>query len=537
MWKGIFAIGALIFLMGCIRPPVQEISCEEYCREQPHAMCTGHLEITGKYPDCSCTFECETRQCIGQGGEVPAGSNDAECCNGLDLIPPKSPGETDLHGYCTSECGNNLCDNMIESPHNCPSDCMHDGNKDIGESSTPTVKSEEDMPEEIQGPELEPAEFETEWPNFQGNAARTGFSNSNAPEGKNVIWSFGMLDFDPVWPIVSDRTVFFANENVFAVDLESGQEKWSYSADSSIFPRGISAGEEKIFVSWNSTEGEIESDGGLLYALNKETGNFLWKYKTEKGISHSIPLYSNGSVFVGDDSGRVYAVSADSGKLIWKRKLTGAEVIHSSPALDGNTLFIGTENDGARYNPSYLYALNTADGTTIWKFEIDVVPEKLNLIHATPSVLEGKVYFGSENGYFYALSAGDGELLWKKKLASTGMMPGVSASAALGYGKIFVGTWEGNLFALSQEDGSILWQKEFGVQGTDSSALVADRKVYFASGDGYFYCFKEDSGEVIWKETFEAVSPAIASGILIAQNAEGENTPKKSPAIVAISDR
>jgi len=34
-------------------------SCEEICKKRLHPMCVGHFEISGKYPNCYCRFQCE----------------------------------------------------------------------------------------------------------------------------------------------------------------------------------------------------------------------------------------------------------------------------------------------------------------------------------------------------------------------------------------------------------------------------------------------------------------------------------------------
>lgn len=36
-----------------------QLTCQEYCEQQPHIMCVGDWEISGAYPDCSCSFACE----------------------------------------------------------------------------------------------------------------------------------------------------------------------------------------------------------------------------------------------------------------------------------------------------------------------------------------------------------------------------------------------------------------------------------------------------------------------------------------------
>jgi hypothetical protein len=35
-------------------------SCYDWCMLQPRIMCVGHLEASGKYPDCECNFVCES---------------------------------------------------------------------------------------------------------------------------------------------------------------------------------------------------------------------------------------------------------------------------------------------------------------------------------------------------------------------------------------------------------------------------------------------------------------------------------------------
>jgi len=255
-----------------------------------------------------------------------------------------------------------------------------------------------------------------------------------------------------------------------------------------------------------------------------------------------LPLLADNKVFIGDDSGNVYALNADNGDLVWKKYLEDAGDIHSYPAYYDGAVFVGTEgSQRSNAMPSRMYALDAETGKELWRFEVDYIQGKLNLIHAAPAIADGVVYFGAENGYFYALSSKDGSLIWKQQIASGAEeLVGVSSAAAVGYGKVFVGTYEGKFFALDQKDGRAVWEYRFGKANADSAPVLADNKVYFGvgeGGDGYFYSFDAENGKVLWKEKLGGSSGALANGVLIVKNSLAEDSPNPTtPVFIAFSD-
>jgi len=62
-------------------------------------------------------------ECVEEGDSIPVIPNAPECCEGLELIPPTSPDIIGIMGYCTSNCGDGVCDSNIESDYNCYEDC------------------------------------------------------------------------------------------------------------------------------------------------------------------------------------------------------------------------------------------------------------------------------------------------------------------------------------------------------------------------------------------------------------------------------
>ncbi len=395
-----------------------------------------------------------------------------------------------------------------------------------------------------------PAFVFAQWPFFHADLARTGFSDSMAPSEPKIFWQITARDLKndgieefaggQITPVIKNGVVFVAGAYILALDLNTGKLLWKYKdINTDFYPSGaLAIDDERVFIAVNNTENLKTMNQGYIYSIEAKTGKFLWKSKLQSSISHSFPLVYENKVFIGDDSGRVYAINSKNGEIIWQKYLESAEVIHSSPAFSGGLIYIGTEGSSrSNRNPSYLYALNVQTGEVVWRYKIDFLEGKLNLIHGTPAVLNGKVYFGSENGYFYALSTQDGKLIWKKQIGfDKNNIVGVTAAPALGYEKVFVNTWSGKIFALSQDAGETIWEFSFSQSETNSAPVLADNKVYFGAND-YFYCLDAKSGKLLWKEKWGGFSAALADGILIIVNPLAMESFSQSGVILAIAEK
>lgn len=387
---------------------------------------------------------------------------------------------------------------------------------------------------------------QTDWPVFQGNSARTGYSDSRIPNEPKLFWQLSVKDLKERGidsreinrPIIYNNKVFVSASEVVGLELNTGSLLWQHK-EKNLYPSNIAAGNGKIFVIFNDSSLLKNTNQGFIYALDEKTGDFLWKYQTQKPISHSAPLFEGDKIFVGDDSGNLYALNSKTGELVW-RKFLDAEVIHSSPAFYKGMVFVGTEGTG-RSNalPSYLFALDAETGNVSWKFQVDFISEKVNLIHGTPAISDNVVYFGSENGYFYALAYDSGKLIWKKKIASGNkFLVGVSAPPALNTGKIFVTTWEGKLFSLDQSSGEILWQKIFDPSGQGGNAVaITGNGLVCITVNMKFSCLNTENGETVWKKQFFGGIPAAAAGLLVVSNMEiSDGSPDNVPVLLAFSD-
>ncbi len=170
----------------------------------------------------------------------------------------------------------------------------------------------------------------------------------------------------------------------------------------------------------------------------------IWSYPTGDAVSAS-PAVVNGVVYVGSWDGYFYALNATNGSLIWKfpidcqnsiapiptqclapgqtppnREYTEGGLMVSSPTvLDGKVYFGGGKT---------LYCLNTADGSLVWKKVICGNPDEPNceadandqtILFSSPALYAGKILLGhtaiGTSGYrggFVALDQGTGDLIW-----------------------------------------------------------------------------------------------------------------------------
>jgi len=160
---------------------------------------------------------------------------------------------------------------------------------------------------------------------------------------------------------------------LYAIDQETGKEKWKYKSSMPITSSPAVAGGLLYFV----------SSAGALGAIDIASGKIKWVLPTEYerkfeaknlhgyppaaqtipdawDIFTSSPAVANGKVFFGSGDGNIYAADAQTGVLQWK--FATKDVVHSSPAVVGNTLYVGSWD-------SYLYALDTETGLEKWSFK------------------------------------------------------------------------------------------------------------------------------------------------------------------------
>ena len=186
------------------------------------------------------------------------------------------------------------------------------------------------------------------WPAYRANNARSGVTHEPLATPLRLQWTYVPRHAPrPAWP-------------------EPGKESHRMPFDYAF--QVVSDGELAFFGS---------SADHKVYALDLKTGRERWSFFTE-GPVRFAPALAGGRLFVASDDGCLYCLAAGTGKLLWRfrggprdeRFMGNEQMISRWPAragvlVDGETVYFAAgmwSSDGI-----YLYALRTADGSVIWK--------------------------------------------------------------------------------------------------------------------------------------------------------------------------
>lgn len=196
---------------------------------------------------------------------------------------------------------------------------------------------------------------------------------------------------------------------------------------------------------------------------------------------------------------------------------------------------------GWRFNPAEttLSVDNIRSLEVQWRFPAEGSDMTVGVIHATPSVVAGCVYFGTATyPRFYKLTpegevawsyevGGVGRQLWRAAEQSRGLAPqdGVYSSALVTHDAVYFADVFGVMYSLDRETGEENWQvdsKGSSFPGAHhanlvmASPILADGKIIFGGGAyehslplnplyeccygrGFVVALDPESGDVIWK--------------------------------------
>jgi outer membrane protein assembly factor BamB len=171
--------------------------------------------------------------------------------------------------------------------------------------------------------------------------------------------------------------------------------------------------------------------------------------------------------------------------------------IHSSPAVVNGVVYFGSED-------ATLYAVDADTGTKLWEFRAG------NFINSSPAVIDGVVYFGSNDGYFYALDAKTGIELWSFRTGKANQ-----SSPAVAGGMVFFGSDNAKMYALDTRTGEELW--EYEADGPIiSSPAVANGIVYFTTVNEFVYALQASNGRFRLQAMISGTSssPAVKDGLV-----------------------
>lgn len=178
-----------------------------------------------------------------------------------------------------------------------------------------------------------------------------------------IEWRFKTNSEIFTTPSVANGTVYFASgrkdAHIYAVDTETGREQWRFKT-----------GEHEDFVSGHDEGGVFNAmpikngvlyAGGIderLYALDAESGVEKWNFKAEGSINSS-PAVNTDTVFFSTSNDIIYAVNTSDGTPNWKAEVPTSE--NARPVLAEDTLILGA---------GILRAFDANSGDELWNSKV-----------------------------------------------------------------------------------------------------------------------------------------------------------------------
>ncbi len=138
--------------------------------------------------------------------------------------------------------------------------------------------------------------------------------------------------------------------NLEAYDIISGEKKWDFRPENSVYTQPIAFREEVVFC-----------DKTTIYALDRDSGHVLWKKSLGERVTSNITV--SGSVFYMWVLPRgLIAFNSIEKSVIWEYSNFADQYGNYTLPISGDTIFFVNE---------HLYAINKVTGDIIWKSDED----------------------------------------------------------------------------------------------------------------------------------------------------------------------
>jgi len=263
-------------------------------------------------------------------------------------------------------------------------------------------------------------------------------------------------------PAVSNGIVFVGvySGKIQAVEVDTGRTvETEVVSDDSEIVGGLLIDGDNLYI--GADDGILRSYD-LDFSNQQVTFNDDWEYEVD-GEIWSTPIIHDDTLIITSLDHHVYALNKNTGELLWKAKTGGA--VAATPVIKEDTVFVGSF-DGV----FYAFDLNT--GEEKWIFE-----EASNWYWGSAVIKDQTIYIPSLDGKLYALDIRSGKKEWE--LETNGAIVG---SAAIVSDMIVVGSTDGEIRIADISSGELLDSCDLG-ESIQSPITSDGFEVYFSARD------------------------------------------------------
>lgn len=282
-------------------------------------------------------------------------------------------------------------------------------------------------------------------------------------------------------PAIAKGMAIFGNSlgKVQALLLSNGKEQWSFQTGSSIFSSPATSDNRVVF----------GSGDGKIYCLSADKGKLLWQFTTAAAVLGS-PLIDKHTVYIGGSDHRFRAIDLVTGKERWAFEGLDGPVV-STPVLDKGRLLFGAWD-------RHLYALESANGHLLWKWNNGAASRNLSPASCTPVISGDVVYVVAPDRYLTAIDINTGITLWRTNESTVRESIGISADGRFVYAKTMNDTIVA--FPTSREKQKAAWKLDcgFGYEHVPSMLVEKDGVVFFGTKNGRVYAIDPHSRKRLW---------------------------------------
>ncbi len=325
-------------------------------------------------------------------------------------------------------------------------------------------------------------------------------------DGKK-LWSFTETALS--LPDAIDKTVYVSGRSmpsgglnlIYALDADSGAQKWALSFQGDIHWRTISDNVMYVGVAHIWT-----GEGYFIYAVNVTTGQQIWRqtfhwgddYPEDVTVDNGVIYFAHSRIptpegYEGENE--YFAINATDGSTVWKVLLNGS-VYGPSALISGLICF---SSDGK------VYALNATNGAIVWS----TMPKNDYVFSSSFGSNNNNILYtvgypesaGQTNGALnvVALNALDGSKLWNYTVSGSsirGFNGGFYALNPIGNNLYFHVDYL-STYALNAITGQQLWSH------SGRPSTVTDNVVYWNTGNN-IEALDASNGKSLWNCTTKA---------------------------------